>query len=187
MRPVLRGMSEQVVAQAARRVRSDESEIAIGILSALPDLGERHALAVVPHGLEHLDSTVRRAAVTTLASLDGQEARRALAKTLGHWDPETRRWAIREVGRVRATEAIPSLVRILEDINMLERNHELKKEVIKCLESIGSREALPVLERWSRRKFVFGRKNKELRFLASRAVERLASGGQTGEESMRRD
>ena len=187
MRPVLRGLSDQVVASAARRLRSDEEVTATGILRALPDLGERHALSVVPHGLEHLDVAVRRASVSTLASLEGPEARRALAKTLGHWDPETRRWAIREVGRVRAVEAIPTLVRILEDINMLERNHELKKEVIKCLESIGSREALPVLERWSRRKFMFGRKNKELRFLASRAVERLAASGQTGEESMRRD
>ncbi len=187
MRPVLRGMSEQVVACAARRLRGDESALATGILSAMPDLGERHALSVVPHGLEHLDIDVRRAAVSTLAELNGPEGRRALAKTLGHWDPETRRWAIREVGRVKAAEAIPALVRILEDINMLERNHELKKEVIKCLESIGSRDAIPVLERWSRRRFVFGRKNKELRFLARRAVERLASNGHSGEESMRSD
>lgn len=179
MRPVLRGLSDQVVSSAARRLRSDDAPTAVGILSALPDLGERHALSAVTHGLEHLDFEVRRAAVTTLANLESPDAKRALAKALGHWDPETRRWMIREMGRVRAIEAIPSLVRILEDINMLERNHELKKEVIKCLESIGSREALPVLERWSRRRFLIGRKNKELRFLAKRAVERLASDGRT--------
>jgi HEAT repeat protein len=127
--------------------------------------------------LEHLDIEVRRRAVTTLADMNGPDSRRALAKSLGHWDPETRRWAIREVGRVQATEAIPSLVRILGDINVLERNHELKKEVIKCLEAIGSRDAVPVLDRCSRRRFVFGRKNKELRFLARRAVERLAANG----------
>ena len=57
------------------------------------------------------------------------------------------------------------LLRILEDINVFERNHELKKEVIKSLESLGSPEAIPVLRRWANRKFVFGRKNKELRFL----------------------
>jgi hypothetical protein len=187
LRPVLRGMSEQVVGVASRRLRSDDTPTAIGILSALPDLGEHQVLPVVTAALEHLDVEVRRRAVSTLAEMNGPESRRALAKTLGHWDPETRRWTIREVGRVQATEAIPSLVRILEDINMLERNHELKKEVIKCLEAIGSRDALPVLDRWSKRRFVFGRKNKELRFLARRAVERLAASEDPTKESMHRD
>jgi len=187
LRPVLRGMSEQVVGVAARGLRSDDTQTALGILSAMPDLGERQALPVVTSALEHLDIDVRRRAVTTLADMTGPESRRALAKSLGHWDPETRRWAIREVGRVRAVEAIPALVRILEDINVFERNHEHKKEVIKCLEAIGSREAVPVLDRWSKRRFVFGRKNKELRFLARRAVERLAQSEEPPKESMPRD
>lgn len=187
LKPVLRGMSEQVVGVAARSLRSDDTATALGTLSVLPELGERQALPVVVAALDHLDAEVRRRAVTTLADLGGAESRRALAKSLGHWDPETRRWAIREVGRVRAEEAIPSLVRILEDINVLERNHELKKEVIKCLEAIGSRDALPVLDRWSKRRFVFGRKNKELRFLARRAVERLAATEESPKESMHRD
>jgi hypothetical protein len=179
LRPALRGMSELIVGVAGRRLRSDDSSTTLAILSALPDLGEQQVLPVVTLALEHLDIDVRRRAVTTLADMNGPESRRALAKSLGHWDPETRRWAIREVGRVQAIEAIPSLVRILEDINVLERNHELKKEVIKCLEAIGSRDAVPVLDRCSRRRFVFGRKNKELRFLARRAVERLAANGES--------
>jgi len=187
LKPVLRGMSEQVVGIAARSLRSEDTPAALATLSVLPDIGERQALPVVTSALDHLDAEVRRRAVTTLADLGGADSRRALAKSLGHWDPETRRWAIREVGRVRAREAIPSLVRILEDINVLERNHELKKEVIKCLEAIGSRDALPVLDRWSRRRFVFGRKNKELRFLARRAVERLAATEESPKESMPSD
>ncbi|MFU8890439.1 MAG: HEAT repeat domain-containing protein [Anaerosomatales bacterium] len=187
LRPALRGMSELVVGVASRRLRSDDSATTLAILSALPDLGEHQVLPVVSAALEHLDIDIRRRAVTTLADMNGPESRRALAKSLGHWDPETRRWAIGEVGRVQAAEAIPSLVRILEDINVLERNHELKKEVIKCLEAIGSRDAVPVLDRWSRRRFIFGRKNKELRFLARRAVERLAANEESPKESMPRD
>jgi len=181
LRPVFRGMSEQVVAVAGRQLRCDDSAVAVRILFVLPDLGERQVLPVVTRSLEHLDVEVRRSAVTTLADLSGQEARRALAKSLGHWDPETRRWAIREVGRVKTVEAIPALVRILEHIDIFNRNHEQKKEVIKCLESIGSREAVPVLDRWSKRRFVFGQKNKELRFLARRAVGRLAADGHPDE------
>ena len=174
-RPVVRGMSEQVLAIAGRRLRSDDAVTAVGILSVLPDLGDRQAVPVITSALEHLDITVRRTAVSTLADVPSTEARRALARALGHWDPETRRWAIREVGRAGAIEALPSLVRILEDINVFERNHELKKEVIKCLESLGSRDALPILRRWARRRFILGQKNKELRFLAQRAVDRLSA------------
>ncbi|MDP2233130.1 MAG: HEAT repeat domain-containing protein, partial [Actinomycetota bacterium] len=125
--------------------------------------------------LDNLDVTVRAAAITSLADFPGGEGKPALAKALSHWDPETRRHVIREIGRVHANQAIPALVRILEDINFLERNHELKKEVIKSLESLGSPEALPALRRWAGRRFVFGRKNKELRFLARRAVDELSA------------
>lgn len=177
LRPVLRGMFEQIVAVAALSLRADDTSSALATLSALPDLGESQAVPAVVLALEHLDVDVRRHAVSTLANMGGPESRRALAKALGHWDPETRRWVIREVGRVRAEEAIPALLRILGDINVFERNHELKKEVIKCLEAIGSREAVPVLDRWSKRRFTIGRKTKELSFLARRAVERLAANG----------
>ena len=187
LRPSLRSMSEQVVAAASLSVRSDDTQSVLGTLSALPDLGERVALPVVTGALEHLDIEVRRRAVATLTEMDGPESRRALAKVLGHWDPETRRWAVREVGRARVFEAIPALVRIVGDINVFERNHELKKEVIKCLEALGSKDALPVLTRLSRRRFGFGRKNRELRFQALRAVERLAANGEPPKESMHRD
>ncbi|MDZ4064058.1 MAG: HEAT repeat domain-containing protein, partial [Coriobacteriia bacterium] len=120
------------------------------------------------------DADVRRTAIAALAGTPGMESRAALSKALGHWDPETRRFAIHEIGRVGAVETLPALVRILEDINVFERNHELKKEVIKSLESLGSTDALPVLRRLAGRRFLFGRKNKELRFLAQRAVENLA-------------
>lgn len=175
LRPVLNGMGEQVLPVAARRLRGDDSATAKGILAALSELKSPQVVSVITSALEHLDVAVRRSAVTTLADLPSPDAKRALSRTLGHWDPETRRWAIREVGRTKAVEALSPLVRILEDINVFERNHELKKEVIKSLELLGSTDAVPVLKRWSRRRFMLGRKNKELRFLAMRAVERLSS------------
>ena len=187
LRPAFRGMSELVAAMATRRLQSADTSTAIAILTVLPDLGERPALPVVMQALTHLDIEVRRVAVRALADLGGPDSRRALAKALGHWDPETRRLVVREVTRVQATEALPALIRILEDINVFERSHELKKEVIKCLEAIGSRDAVPVLERWSRRRFVIGRKSKELRFLARRAVRRLAAEGFVEKESMHRE
>jgi HEAT repeat protein len=173
MRPVVRGMGEPLLQVASRRMRTDDSQHAKAILAVLPMLGDRRAVAVINQGLEHLDADVRLAAVRGLADTPGDAGKQALAKALGHWDPETRRFVIREIGRVKAHEATRGLVRILEDINVFERNHELKKEAIKSLESLGSPEAIPVLRRWANRKFVFGRKNKELRFLARQATMRL--------------
>jgi len=174
-KPVTRGMGEPLLTVASRRLRADSSAGAIGILDMLPGLGDKRAIPVIAQALENLDAQVRRAAVTALADTPGPEARQSLTKALGTWDPETKRFVIREIGRVRAAEALPSLVRILDDINFLERNHELKKEVVKTLESLGSAEAVPVLRRVAGRKFAFGRKNKELRFLARRAVEHLSA------------
>ena len=173
--PVVRGMGDSLITVASRRIRTDDSASVMAVLRLMPMLGDKRVVPLLLGALENLDSEVRRTAVTALADLPGTEGKAALSKALSHWDPETRRFAVREIGRVRATAAVPQLVRILEDINFLERNHELKKEVIKSLESIGSPDALPVLRRWAGRPFVFGRKNKELRFLARRAVEHLSA------------
>lgn len=175
LRPVIRNMGEPLLSAASRLLRQDDSVKAESILRILPLLGDKRVIPVIQQGLEHLDINVRRAAVTALADAPGRDGNAALGKALGHWDPETKRFVIREIGRAGATEAIPSLVRILEDINIFERSHELKKEVIKCLDALGSPDALPVLRRWANRPFVFGRKNKELRFLARRAIEDLSS------------
>jgi hypothetical protein len=171
--PVVRRMGEPLMQVASRRLRSDDSETAAAILGMLPGLGDKRAVVVMTQGLEHLDVRVRFAAVTALADTPGDEGKQTLAKSLGHWDPETRRFVIREIGRAQAHEGTRGLVRILEDINVFERNHELKKEAMKSLESLGSPEAIPVLRRWANRKFVIGRKNKELRFLARQATLRL--------------
>ncbi len=176
LHPILRGMGEPLLAVSTRIVQSENASKAIRVLDILPTLGDRRAVAVMEKALTNLDVSVRLAAVTALSIIPDPSGQAALAKALGHWDPETRRRVVAEIGRIKATVAIPALVRILEDINFFERNHELKKEVIKCMESIGSTDALPVLRRVARRKFMFGKKNKELRFLANRAVSRLGEG-----------
>jgi HEAT repeat protein len=171
--PVIRRMGEPLMQAASRKIRTQDSATAAAMLGMLPSLGDKRAVDVMSQGLEHLDVRVRMAAVRALADTPGEDGKTALAKSLGHWDPQTRRFVIQEIGRVQAHQATRGLVRILEDINVFERNHELKKEAIKSLESLGSPEAIPVLRRWANRKFVFGRKNKELRFLARQATLRL--------------
>jgi HEAT repeat protein len=94
-------------------------------------------------------------------------------KALAHWDPETRRIAAREIGRTGNTGALPALLKIMAEVSLFERNYELKKEVLKSLESLHSPQAVPVLRRLARRGFVIGKKNRELRYLAQRVLESL--------------
>ena len=172
LRPVLRGMGESVLGVARARLRTDNPKSAIAILETLSALGDRRAVPVISQALSHLDEQVRFTAITALADSPGSEATNALIKALGHSEPETQRFAVREIGRVKAAPAIHQLVRALEDLNV-QRTYETKKEVVRALERIGTPEAERALRRTAGRTFVWGRKTRELRTLARKATENI--------------
>jgi hypothetical protein len=60
-----------------------------------------------------------------------------------------------------------------------ERNYELKKEVLKSLEAIGSERAIPALRRIASRRLVLGKKNRELRYLAGRVLDSIEGRSRT--------
>jgi HEAT repeat protein len=176
LQPVLRSMSQTVLGVARSRLRTDDRAAAVGILRTLSALGDRRAVPVISQGLDHLDESVRHAAITALADANVPDATAALAKALAHPEPATQRFAVREMGRVRAEAAIPQLTRALEDLNVL-RSHELKKEIVHALQQIGTPEADNALRRTAERKLVWGRKSRELRTEAreARATIRAAA------------
>ena len=172
LRPVLRGMSESVLGVARARLRTDDPKSAIAILETLSALGDRRAVPVISQALGHLDEQVRFTAITALADTPGSEAANALVKALGHSEPETQRFAVREIGRVKAALAIHQLTRALEDLNV-QRTYETKKQIVRTLEQIGTPEAERALRRTADRTFVWGRKTRELRALARTAIENI--------------
>jgi len=172
LRPVLRGMSESVLGVARARLRTDDPKSAIAILETLSALGDRRAVPVISQALGHLDEQVRFTAITALADTPGSEAANALVKALGHSEPETQRFAVREIGRVKAALAIHQLTRALEDLNV-QRTYETKKQIVRTLEQIGTPEAERALRRTADRTFVWGRKTRELRALARKAIENI--------------
>ncbi len=91
--PVVRRMGEPLMQVASRKLRTEDAASAEAILGMLPSLGDKRAVVVMTQGLEHLDSRVRLAAVRALADTPGSESNQALAKSLGHWDPDTKRFA----------------------------------------------------------------------------------------------
>jgi HEAT repeat protein len=107
--------------------------------------------------------------------MPGPESASMLQRALAHWDPQTRRTAAREIGRTNRVEALPALLRLLDEVYFFERNYELKKEVLKSLESMRPAQAKGVLTRMAKRRFVIGKKNRELRYLAQRTLSLLES------------
>ncbi len=171
--PAATEMLETVAPIAGRVLRAGDAASAAAVLRLLGSMGSRRLAPTIAAGLEHLDSRVREAAVVALAESPSTESTQLLVKALAHWDPETRRIAAREIGRTGNTGAAPALLKIMAEVSLFERNYELKKEVLKSLETLHSPQAVPVLRRLARRGLVIGKKNRELRYLAQRVLESL--------------
>jgi HEAT repeat protein len=174
LRPVLRGMSEGVLGVARQRLRTAEPALAVAILDVLSTLGDKRAVPVVAGMLASLDEQVRFAAVRALATMKSPEAAQALIRVLNHREPETQRYAVREIGRARVAAAVPALTRALEDINVFARTYETRKEIIRSLEQIGTPEAEKALRGFAGRTLGLGRKTRELRHRAIAAADGLA-------------
>jgi len=170
---------DSIVPAAGRQLRTADTPVASAAVRLLAGVGDKRALPVLAQALDHVDIAVRRAAIAALAELGGAEAAGVLGKALAHWDPETRRFVAREIGRARVTEALPALTRIMDEIYLFDRNqnHDLKKEIIRALESIKTQAAVTTLEKVAARRFPAGRKGRELQFLARSAVQRVRQAG----------
>jgi HEAT repeat protein len=172
--PVIAPMAEAIAPVTGRILRSGASDAASAVVRLLGSIGSRRLVPTMALALDHLDSRVRSEAVAALAGIPGPESAQLLQKALGHWDPETRRAAAREIGRAGVVEAVPALLRIVAVQDLFERNYELKKEALKSLEALHSPQAIPVLTRIARRPLAIGKRSRELRYLARRVLETLA-------------
>ncbi len=171
--PAAGAMTEALGPVAGRILRSGDAASAAAVARLLGSIGSRRLLPTLALGLENLDERVRQASLAAVADTPGAERSQLLQGALGHWDPDTRRYAAREIGRARAAEAVPALMRLVASTKLFERDHELKKEALRSLETLHSTEAVPALTRLASRKLVVGKKNRELRYLARRVLESI--------------
>jgi hypothetical protein len=172
LRPVLRSLGDSIIGVARHRMRSEDPVEAISTLRVLSALGDRRSVPIMSQGVSNLNESVRFAAITALADTAEPEAATALIKALNHPEPETQRFVVRQIGRVKAAPAVHQLTRALEDLNVM-RSHEMKKEIIRALEQIGTPEARRALARTADRRLVLGRKSRELRSQARLALASL--------------
>jgi hypothetical protein len=173
LQQVLRSMGDVVSMAASRRIRDADRPTACELIDVLVGIGDKRTVPVLRQALEHLDFDVRRKCLQALGRIGGPDSERLLIGALNHWDPETRRLAAHEIGQARAMSALPAMLKILQGYYLFERYYGVKKELIESLEAMGSPSAIPTLRRMAHRKFVIGRKNRELRYLARRALAGL--------------
>ncbi|MGB4593612.1 MAG: hypothetical protein WBI63_07580 [Coriobacteriia bacterium] len=166
-------MAEVIGPAAGRILRDGDPAKAASVVRFIASAGDKRLLPFVAQALDHIDIAVRAAALSALADAPGVQSTALLQKSLSHWDPETRRVAAREIGRAEVLDAVPALLKILEDVNLFERNYELKKEVFSSIENLRPAQAIPVLSRIAGRRLVIGKKNRELRYRAKRTLELL--------------
>jgi len=166
-------LGEVIGPVAARVLRTGDPERSAVIVEMLVSLRDKRLTPIISQALDHLDSSVRAAAVAALANVPGPESASILQRALAHWDPQTRRIAAHEIGRADRQEALPALLHLLEEMYLFERNYELKKEVLKSLEMMRPEQARGILTRMANRRFVIGKKNRELRYLAQRTLALL--------------
>lgn len=170
MHPVLRSLSEPVLGVARSALRVAPAVESAAIVRALAVLGDRRACTVIAEALDaSLEEQVRFSAATALANMPVPEAEQALTRALGHREVETQRYVVREIGRVRIASAAPALVRLFDDVSVMARSYEIRKEIIMALAAIDSPEARRGLDRFSTR-LAFGRKSRELKRLARDAA-----------------
>ncbi len=170
LRPAAVRLTESIGPVASRIVRTGDLEAATSVLSLLGSLNDKRVVPTMAQALEHLDAGVRCTAVTSIAEVPGAESTRILSGALAHTDVETRRMAAKEIGRLNVRDAVPALIEVLDDAGLAGRNHELKKEVLRSLDVMRPAEAIPALSRIAQRRFVIGKQNREIRYLARRVL-----------------
>jgi hypothetical protein len=182
---VARAMPEQIVAGAGRRIRGGDPVAVREIVALLGRLGDRRAVSSLSQALDHESPEVRSAAIAAMAAIDTEESWAAVVSSLTHPHGDTARQALAAIRTAGRRRAAPAMIAVLQLHSSGTRNHELKREIIEDMRTMGADEALPALRKIAGRAFAFGRKARELRDAARRAVAELQSGQRTDGEKVR--
>jgi HEAT repeat protein len=180
-----RAMPEQFIAAAGRRIRSGDPVEVRDLAGMLGRLGDRRAVSVLSLALDHQAREVRTAAIAALETLDAEESWAAIVSALTHPDETTARAALETIRRAGRRRAVPAMLAVLQLRTSGTRNHDLKREIIEDVRTMGATEAIPVLKRIASKRLTLRRKPRELRDAARRAVAELQTAQQADGEKVR--
>lgn len=144
-------------------------------IAIIGDIRNQDSLVQLTPLLQHEEIRVRRETIRALTKIGGKRAIKILLQTAAADDQELRRQAILSLGAIRATSAVPTLLKLLQKSDWSQRAIDLKKDAIRALGDIRDPEAIPELVKIITKKSWLHRQlNDELRIAAAAALGDIA-------------
>jgi HEAT repeat protein len=130
------------------------------------------------------DPRVAREAMSALAAIPDPAAARAIHTVLRLSTGDLRRAIVDVLVALRDPRVVPMLVRILEESDVMGKDHAVALETMRALAQIGTDQAVPALAAIARRRAWLGR--RKLRALKQHSVDALVQvGGPTADMAIR--
>jgi HEAT repeats len=124
--------------------------------------------------IQHSDSRVRVETVDALASIGTDAAQTLISTFLNDPEQAVRLRALRSLDIRGMQAAMPTLLSLLEMRDPFNRLFVLKQAAIEAVARVAPRNALVVLSKMAKRRFILGQRGRELRRMARMAVAVIA-------------
>ncbi len=147
-------------------------------------LGSAKAIVYLDQLMRHPEYRVRREVVEALVRIGTDDAEARIVVFLDDPNEGIRLKAVLSLSDDGLRRAVPRLLGLLEWPDAWSQQYLVKQEVIAALARVRAREAVPVLSRIARRRFVLGSRRRRLRHLAQDALAMIESDDQPRERSM---
>lgn len=158
--------------------------VARSMVALLARVGDPSAFPAVEKVARHEHPHVRREVARALAALGGKQAVRPLLGYLADPDPDVRITAIKLLATLMDVSTVAPLREFLSTQTRTVADLLVKREIIAALASIGSPEALQVLEAVAQRRvWPWQRHELKVRELAEDAVRSVRAGGRPAGEA----
>ncbi|NOY68306.1 MAG: HEAT repeat domain-containing protein [Deltaproteobacteria bacterium] len=153
-------MGKPVMPPIIERLRQDAPWFYIRNLVLLVGrIGDASHFVVLERLLGHSDSRVQTEAIKSIQSIGGGTAGSVLVKHVSMVEDSLKAYIVSILGAMKTPEAVPVLIKMLEDRSVVKEKSErdeLKEKICEALGRIGARQGITVLEKIVRTKGLFG-------------------------------
>ena len=157
-------------------------EVVRSMVTVLGNINDPQIIELFKMTVAHNKREVREASIQGLAHYKTPESVRLIMTAMNDDEPDIQRQAIATLGAVKADEAIPKLIEIVEQKDFFYKNLDMKLAASEALGVIGSTKAKPALETILRKRSLFHRTQlNKLKDKAKRALDNIRELEDNGE------
>ncbi len=153
------------------------------VANILGRLGDPNGVVHLAALAGHLEYRVRREAVEALVRIGTDQAEAQMVAFLDDHDERIRLKAVLSLKDTGVCRGLPTLLSLLERRDPWNRQFLIKQAIVAAVARVHARDAIPVLKRLARRRFVARRRSRALRRQAQEALVAIEAGEPGGERS----